>query len=89
MKCLFSVCLAISLFFCLAVNNCVGNILDFSEFSRVARGFLEQSYFRTFENSMLMEQALSNMYIHIINCIETLIVNELIKSFSLVKVRRT
>ena len=89
MKCLFSVCLAISLFFCLAVNNCVGNILDFSEFSRVARGFLEQSYFRTFENSMLMEQALSNMYIHIINCIESLIVNELIKSFSLVKVRRT
>ena len=38
---------------------------------------------------MLMEQALLNMYIHIIICIETLIANELITSFSLVKVRLT
>ena len=46
-KCSFSVCSVISLFSCLAVNNCIGNMLDFPEFWHLARSFLNQSDCRT------------------------------------------
>ena len=61
-KCLFSVCSVISLFFRMAVNNYIGNMLDFYGFLHVARGFLNQSDCSTFENLMLMKQAILNMY---------------------------
>ena len=43
----FSVCSVISSFSCLAVNNCGGNMSDFSEFLYLARIFLNQSDCRT------------------------------------------
>ena len=85
-KYLFSVCPVISLFFCLAVNSCIGNILDFCEFLHVARGFLKQSDCRTFENSMLMKQAILNTYLNTIMWLDILRANEFIKYFCLVMV---
>ena len=77
----------ISLFFCLAVNNYIGNMLGFSEFLHVARGFLNQSDCRLFENSVLMKQAILNLYLDIIMWLDILIANELIQCFCLVMVR--
>ena len=59
-KCPFSVCSVISLFSCLAVNNCIGNMLDFPKILHVARSFLNQSDCRTFQTSILKKQATLN-----------------------------
>ena len=59
-KCSFSVCSVISLFSCLAVNNCIGNMLDFPEVLHAARSFLNQSDCRTFQTSILKKQATLN-----------------------------
>ena len=64
-------------------------MLDFSEFFHVARGFLNQSDCRTFENSMLTKQAILNMYLDIIMWLDILSTHELIKCLCLVLVRHT
>ena len=61
----------------------------FSEFLHMTRGVLNQSDCRTFENSMLMKQAISNMYLDIILWLEILRANKLIKCFCLIMVRHT
>ena len=66
MKCLLSVCSVISLFSCLAVNNCIEILLDFSAFLHVARSFLYQSDCETFQTSLLKKQAILNLYLGII-----------------------
>ena len=58
-------------------------MLDFSEILHVARGFLNQYDCRTFENSMLMKQAILNMYLDIIMWLDILTANKLIKCFCL------
>ena len=88
-KCLFSVCPVIYLFFCLAVNNYIQNMLGFSEFLYVGRCFLNQSDRRTFEKSVLMKQAILNMYLDIIIWLDILIANKLSQCFCLVMVRHT
>ena len=85
-KCSFSVCSVISLFSCLAVNNCIGNMLDFPEVLHAARSFLNQSDCRTFQTSILKKQAILNMYLDIIEGLDILGTNELIKCFCLVLV---
>ena len=85
-KCPFSVCSVIFLFSCLAVNNCIGNMLDFREVLHVARSFLNQSDSRTFQTLILKKQAILNMYLDIIKALDILGANELIKCFSLVMV---
>ena len=85
-KCSFSVCSVISLFSCLAVNNCIGNMLDFPKILHVARSFLNQSDCRTFQTSILKKQAILNMYLDIIEGLDILGTNELIKCFCLVLV---
>ena len=52
-------------------------ILYFSEFLHVARGVLKQSNCKTFENLMLMKQAISNMLVDIIMSLDILRDNEL------------
>ena len=64
-------------------------MLDFSEFLLVARGILNQSDCRTFENSMLIKQGILSMYLDIITWLDILRANELIKCFCLVMVRHT
>ena len=64
-------------------------MLDFSEFLHVATGFLKQSDCRTFENAVLMKQAILNMYLDIIMWLDNVIANKLIKCFCLVMVRHT
>ena len=71
-KCSFSVCSVISLFSCLAVNNCIGNMLDFPEVLHAARSFLNQSDCRTFQTSILKKQAILNMYLDIIEGLDIL-----------------
>ena len=71
-KCSFSVCSVISLFSCLAVNNCIGNMLDFPEISHATRSFLNQSDCRTFRTSILKKQAILNMYLDIIEGLDIL-----------------
>ena len=85
-KCPFSVCLVISLFSCLAVNNCIGNMLDFPEVLHAARSFLNQSDCRTFQTSILKKQAILNRYLDIIEGLDVLGTNELIKCSCLVMV---
>ena len=85
-KCSFSVCSVISLFSCLAVNNCIGNMLDFLKILHVARSFLNQSDCRTFQTSILEKQAVLNMYLDIIEGLDILGTNELIKCFCSVMV---
>ena len=77
-KCSFSVCSVISLFSCLAVNNCIGNMLDFPEILHVARSFLNQSDCRTFQTSLLKKQAILTIYLDIIEGLDILGTNELI-----------
>ena len=85
-KCPFSVCSVISLFSCLAVNNCIGNMLDFPEILHAARSFLNQSDCRTFQTSILKKQAILNRYLDIIEGLDVLGTNELIKCSCLVMV---
>ena len=85
-KCSFSVCSVISLFSCVAVNNCIGNMLDFPKILHVARSFLNQSDCRTFQASILKKQAILNMYVDIIEGLDILGTNELVKCFCLVLV---
>ena len=85
-KCSFSVCSVISLYSCLTVNNCIGNILGFPEFLHINRSFLSQSNCRTFQTSILKKQAILNMYLDIIKGLEILVTNELINCFCLVMV---
>ena len=68
-------------------NQCIGNMLDISESLHVARDFLNQSDCRTFENSMLIKQAILNIYLDINMWLDILRANELNKSFYLVMVR--
>ena len=65
-KCLLSVFSVIFLFSCLAVNNCIEILLDFSAFLHVARSFLYQSDCSTFQTSLLKKQAILNLYLDII-----------------------
>ena len=81
-----SVCLVISLFSCLTVNNCIGNMLDCPKILHVARSFLNQSDCRTFQASMFKKQAILNMYLDIIEGLDILGTNESIKCFWLVMV---
>ena len=60
-------------------------MLDFSELLNVVTGFLKQSDCSNFENSVLMRQALINMYVDIIMQLE--ILTDQIKSFCLIMVR--
>ena len=85
-KCSFSVCSVISLFSCLAVNNCIGNMLDFPEVLHAARSFLNQSDCRTFQTSILKKQAILNMHLDIIEGLDIVETNESIKCFCLVMV---
>ena len=64
-------------------------MLDFSEFLHVATGFLNQSDCKTFENSLLLKQAILNMYLDIIMRLDILRAKELIKCFCLVMARHT
>ena len=64
-------------------------ILDFSEFLYVVRGFLNQSDCRIFKNSILLKQAILNMYLDIIMWLEILRACKLIKCFSLAMSRHT
>ena len=75
MKCLLSVCSVISLFSCLAVNNCIEILLDFYAFLHVARSFLYQSDCRTFQTSLLKKEAILNLYLDIIQCLDILEAN--------------
>ena len=86
MKCSFSVCSVISLFSCLAVNNCIGNMLDFPEFLHLGRSYLNQSACRTFQTSILKKQAILNMYLDIIKGLDILGTNDSIKCFCLVMI---
>ena len=70
-------------------NQCIENMLDISESLHVARGFLTQSDCRTFENSMLIKQAILNIYLDINIRLDNLGTNKLNKSFYLVMVRHT
>ena len=84
---MFLFCLLnLSLFSCLAVNNCIGNMLDFPEILHVARSFLNQSDCRTFQTSILKKQAILNIYLDIIEGLDILGTNELIQCFYLVMV---
>ena len=85
LKCSFSVCSVVSLFSCLAVNNCIGNILDFPEFLHLGRSFLNQSACGTFQTSILKKQAILNMYLDIIEGLDILGTNES-KCFCLVMI---
>ena len=85
-KCSFSVCSVISLFSCLAVNSYIGNMLDCPKLLHAARSFLNQSDCRTFQASMFKKQAILNMYLDIIEGLDILGTNELIKCFWLVMV---
>ena len=70
---MFLFCLLnLSLFSCLAVNNCIGNMLDFPEISHATRSFLNQSDCRTFRTSILKKQAILNMYLDIIEGLDIL-----------------
>ena len=75
MKYLLSVCSVISLFSCLAVNNCIEILLDFYVFLHVARSFLYQSDCRTFQTSLLKKEAILNLYLDIIQCLDILEAN--------------
>ena len=66
LKCSFSVCSVISLFSCLAVNNCIANMLDFPEFLHSARIFLYQLDCWAFQGSVFKKQAILNIYLDII-----------------------
>ena len=68
------------------MNNCIGNMLDFPEFLYLARTFLNQSDFRTFQTSILKKQAILSMYLDLIEGPDTLGINESIKYFCLVMV---
>ena len=81
-KCSFSVCSVISLFSCLAVNNCIGNMLDFPEFLHLARNFLNQSNCRTFQTSILKKQAILNMHLDIMGGLDILGINVFAWSWS-------
>ena len=84
---MFLFCLfIISLFSCLAVNNCIGNMLDFPEFLHLGRSFLNQSACRTFQTSILKKQAILNMYLDIIKGLDILGTNDSIKCFCLVMI---
>ena len=84
---MFLFCLLnLSLFSCLAVNNCIGNMLDFPEVLHAARSFLNQSDCRTFQTSILKKQAILNRYLDIIEGLDVLGTNELIKCSCLVMV---
>ena len=85
-KCSFSVCSVISLFSCLAVNSYIGNMLHCPKLLHAARSFLNQSDCRTFQASMFKKQAILNMYLDIIEGLDILGTNELIKCFWLVMV---
>ena len=85
-KCSLSVWSVISLFSCLAVNNCIANMLDFPEFLHSARRFLNQSDCRAFQTSVLKKQAILNIYLDIIEGPDMLGTNESIKCFCLVMV---
>ena len=85
-KCSFSVCLAISLFSCLAVNNCIWNMLDFPEFLYLARSSLNLLDCRTFQTSILKKQAILTMYVDIMEGLNILGTNESIKCFCLIMV---
>ena len=80
----FSACSVISLFSCLDMNNCIGNMLDFPKTLHVARSFLNQSDCRTFQTSILKKQTILNVYLDTIDGIDILGTNELIKCFCLV-----
>ena len=85
-KCSFSVCLAISLFSCLAVNNCIWNMLDFPEFLYLARSSVNLLDCRTFQTSILKKQAILTMYVDIMEGLNILGTNESIKCFCLIMV---
>ena len=84
---MFLFCLFSHLFFSsLTVNNCIGNMLDFPEFLHLARSFLNQSDCRIFQTSILKKQVILNMYLDIIEGLDILGTNELIKCFCLVMI---
>ena len=85
-KCSFSVGSVISLLSYLTVNNCIKNMLDFPNILHVLRGFLNQSDCRTFQTWILKKQAILNMHLDIIEGLDILGTNELIKCFCLVMV---
>ena len=85
-KCSFSFCSVVSLFSCLALNNCIGNMLDFPEFLHLTRSFLNQSDCRNFQTSVLKKQAILNVNLDIIEGLDILGTNESIKCFGLVMV---
>ena len=85
-KCSFSVGSVISLLSYLTVNNCIENMLDFPSILHVLRSFLNQSDCTTFQTSILKKQAILNMYLDIIEGLDILGTNELIKCFCLVMV---
>ena len=82
----FSVCSVTSLFSCLAVNNCSGNMLDFPEVLHLARSFLNKSDCRTCQTPILKKQAILNMYLNITQGRDIVGTNESINCFYLVMV---
>ena len=62
-------------------------MLDFPEFLHLARSFLNQSDCRAFQTSVLKKQAILNIYLDIIEGLDILGSNELIKCFCLVMVK--
>ena len=87
---MFLFCLfIISLFSCLAVNNCIGNMLDFPEFLHLGRSFLNQSACRTFQTSILKKQAILSLNLDIIQWLDILGASELIKYFYVFVARHT
>ena len=75
-------CSVIFFFSSLAVNNCIGNMLDFPEFLHLARNFLNQSNCRTFQTSILKKQAILNMDLDIMGGLDILGINVFAWSWS-------
>ena len=71
------------------MNNCNEILLDFSAFFRVTIGFLYQSDCRTFQTSILKEQAILSLKLDIIQRLDILGASELMKYFYLVMARHT
>ena len=88
-KCLFSSCPVFSLFFCLAVNNCIGNIFYIFLNSCMWLEVFLTNQTAGLKNSILMKQAISNMYLDIIMWLDILRANKLIKCVCLVMVRHS
>ena len=76
-------------FLCLAVNNCIEILFDFSAFFHVTRSFLYQSDCRTFQTSILKKQSILNLNQDIIQWLDILGASQLIKYFCLVMARYT